>query len=54
MTWKPGTKLEVLAWRQPMEDRGGSGHLPGVGKVTCLALLVAFTHDLLRWITLTG
>lgn len=26
----------------------------GVAKVTCIALLVAITHNLLRWITLTG
>ncbi len=26
----------------------------GVAKATCLALLVAITHDLLRWITLAG
>jgi transposase len=26
----------------------------GVGKVTCIALLVAITHDLLRWISLSG
>ena len=26
----------------------------GLAKVTCIALLVAITHDLLRWITLGG
>jgi hypothetical protein len=26
----------------------------GVAKVTCVALLMAITHDLLRWITLSG
>ncbi len=79
MTWKPGTKPEVLAWRERMEPEEGKATykrrastaecvnaqarmkygaqrftVRGVTKITGIALLLAITHNLLRWAALTG
>ena len=79
VTWKPGTKPEVLAWRERMETEEGKAtykhrastaecvnaqarvkygaqrfNVRGVTKVTGIALLLAITHNLLRWAALTG
>ena len=79
VTWKPGAKPEVLAWRERMGTQEGQAiyrhrastaecvnaqsrvkygaqrfTVRGVTKVTGIALLLAITHNLLRWITLTG
>ena len=79
VTWKPGTRPEILAWRQRMETGEGQSiyqhrastaecvnalarekygvqrfKVRGLAKVTCAALLMAVTHNLLRWAALTG
>ncbi len=79
VTWKPGTKPELMAWRERMEtDEGKSIYrhrastaecvnalararygvqqfrVRGLLKVTSAALLVAITHNLLRWAALSG
>ena len=79
VTWKPGTKPEVMAWRERMETEEGKATykhrastaecvnaqsrvkygaqrftVRGVTKVTGIALLLAVTHNLLRWAALTG
>ena len=79
VTWKPGTKPEVLAWRERMGTEEGQTiyrhrastaecvnaqarekygvrrfTVRGVAKATRVALLMAVSHNLLRWAALTG
>ena len=79
MTWKTGTKPELMAWRERMETDEGKAiyrhrastaecvnalvrsrygvqqfRVRGLLKVTSVALLVAITHNLLRWGALTA
>ena len=79
VTWKPGTRPELVAWRERMETDEGKTiyrhrastaecvnalarakygvqqfRVRGLLKVTSVALLVAITHNLLRWASLTA
>ena len=79
VTWKPGTKPELMAWRERMDTPEGKAiyrhrastaecvnalvrsrygvqqfRVRGLLKVTSVALLVAITHNLLRWGALTA
>ena len=79
VTWKPGTRPELVAWRERMETDEGKAiyrhrastaecvnalarakygvqqfRVRGLLKVTSVALLVAITHNLLRWAALSG
>jgi len=79
VTWKPGTKPELMAWRDRMETDEGKAiyrhrassvecvnalarvkygvqqfRVRGLSKVTSVLLLVAITHNLMRWATLSS
>ncbi len=79
MTWKPGTKPELMAWRERMGTDEGKAiyrhrastaecvnalararygvhqfRVRGLSKVTSVVLVVAITHNLMRWAALSG